>query len=257
MNYSSFEFVMSSKRMERYLIACSGDKRRAQTLYRLNLHLSQEMFTVISCYEVALRNAIDRIMTSSFGPDWLRDAILPGGLFDNPHFLGTTRIMNKAYGELVSIGKYSCSKMLSAMEFGIWKYMYSAPQYRATGRKLLNVFPNKPKSSAQKQYNNLFIFNELDAINRLRNRIAHHEPICFQQNQGIISTEYLLSCYNRILDLFYWMGIDAKSLLYGLDHIQRLARQIDHMKQDGYNLCKNCTGSKRRQPFGCSNTKVL
>ena len=75
MNYSAFENVMSSRRMRRYLNACSGNKRKALTLYRLNLRLSQEMFTVISCYEVALRNAIDRIMSSSLGADWLRDAI--------------------------------------------------------------------------------------------------------------------------------------------------------------------------------------
>ena len=119
MIYHAFERVMSSKRMKRYLNACGGNKRKAQTLYRLNLRLSQEMFTVISCYEVALRNAIDNIMSDSFGQDWLRDAIKPGGIFDNTLFAGTTRIMHKAYNELVSKGKYSCSKKLSAMEFGL------------------------------------------------------------------------------------------------------------------------------------------
>lgn len=227
MIYPVFERVMSSKRMKRYLNACGRDKRKAQTLYRLNLRLSQEMFTVISCYEVALRNAIDSIMSASFGQDWLRDAIQPGGILDNPLFAGTTRIMHKAYNELVSKGNYSCSKMLSAMEFGVWKYMFSGPQYRASGRRLLKVFPNKPKSSAIKQYNNQFIFNELDAINRLRNRIAHHEPICFLQDKEIISTDYLQNCYHRILALFSWMDIDSKALLYGLDHIQRLTQQIE------------------------------
>ena len=230
MNYSAFENVMSSKRMRRYLNACDGDKRKAQTLYRLNLRLSQEMFTVISCYEVALRNAIDKIMTASLGSDWIRDAILPGGIFDNPLFSGTTRIMHKAYNELITKGKYSCSKMLSAMEFGIWKYMFSAPQYRATGRRLLQIFPNKPKSSALMQYNNQYIYNELDAVNRLRNRIAHHEPICFLHDQETISTVYLLNCYRRILTLFSWMDIDTKSLLYGLDHVQNLSQKIDLIK---------------------------
>lgn len=220
---------MSSKRMRRYLNACGGNRRKAQTLYRLNLRLSQEMFTIISCYEVALRNAIDKIMTASFGPDWLRDAIRPGGIFDGPLFSGTTRIMYKAYNELVANGKYSCSKMLSAMEFGVWKYMYSAPQYRATGRRLLNVFPQKPKSSAASQYNNQFIYNELDAVNRLRNRIAHHEPICFLQDQETISTVYLQQCYRRILTLLRWMGIDAQTLLYGLDHVQNLSDRIESM----------------------------
>lgn len=227
MKYSSFEQVMSSRRMRRYLQACRGNKRKALTLYRLNLRLSQEMFTVISCYEVALRNAIDRIMSDSFGEDWLRDTILPGGVFDSPLFSGTTRIIHKAYNELISNGKYSASKMLSAMEFGVWKYMFSSIEYRATGRVLLKVFPNKPRSSIEMQYNNIFIFNELDAINRLRNRIAHHEPICFEHDKENISTVYLRNCYGRITLMFSWMGIDNKSLLYGLDHIQRLTDQID------------------------------
>ena len=227
MDYFAFANVMSFKRMRRYLNACGGNKRKALTLYRLNLRLSQEMFTVISCYEVALRNAIDRIMSASLGTDWLRDAIQPGGIFDNPLFSGTAHIMQKAYNELISSGKYSCSKMLSAMEFGIWKYMFSAPQYRATGRRLLQVFPNKPRSSQLMQYNNQFFYNELDTINRLRNRIAHHEPICFLQDKEIISTAYLMNCYKRILTLFSWMDIDTNSLLYGLDHVQSLSRKID------------------------------
>lgn len=235
MIYSVFERVMSPKRMKRYLNACGGDKRKAQSLYRLNLRLSQDLFTIICCYEVTLRNAIDRIMTEVFGEDWLRDAILPGGIFDNPQFSGTTRIMHKVYSDLVAKGKYSCSNMLSAMEFGVWKYMYSSPQYRATGRILLNAFPNKPKSSAVMQFNNQYIFNELDAVNRLRNRIAHHEPICFMHDQETISTVYLRNCYQKILTLFIWMDIDYKSLLYGLDHVNKLTRKVESIieKKDG------------------------
>lgn len=55
MNYSDFEIIISHKRMKRYLVSCGGNKRKAQMLYRLNLRLSQQMFTVISYYEVALR----------------------------------------------------------------------------------------------------------------------------------------------------------------------------------------------------------
>ena len=229
MRFSDFEIVMSPKRMRRYLQACGGDKRKAQTLYRLNLRLSQEMFTVICCYEVALRNAIDRIMCAALGMDWLRDAIMPGGIFDSPRLASTNRILKKAYGELINMRKYSNSKMLSAMEFGVWKYMFSATQYRATGKRLLGAFPNKPKSSVSIQYNNQYIFNELDAVNRLRNRIAHHEPVCFLQDSETISTAHLRDCYVRIMTLFSWMGIDAKSLLYGLDHVRVITDKIDSL----------------------------
>lgn len=77
MKYSEFEELFSAKRMQKYLAACNNDTRRAMTLYRYNLKLSQEMFTIISCFEVVLRNRIDKEMVSQRGNDWLRDAILP------------------------------------------------------------------------------------------------------------------------------------------------------------------------------------
>lgn len=231
MEYKELSTVLSPQRMGRYLNACQGNTKKAQVLYRLNIKLSQEMFSVIGCFEIALRNAIDIVMTNALGKDWLRDAIMPGGIFDVPQMKRTAKILSSAYQELLNAESYSPSKMLSSMRFGIWKYMYSSTQYRATGRRLLSVFPKKPKSSNNAQYNNLFIFNELDAINRVRNRIAHHEPICFLHNNVIISTVYLINCYFRILRLFSWMDIDASSLLYGLDHVNKVAKQINTLSK--------------------------
>ena len=71
------------------------------------------------------------------------------------------------------------------------------------------------------------IFGELDYINKLRNRIAHHEPICFSKNPVSIDTQYIHNRYNRIMELFRWMGIDGASLLYGLGHIDNACNQID------------------------------
>jgi hypothetical protein len=75
---------MSLTRMSRYLIACANDSRKARTLYRQNLRLSQELFTIISCFEVTLRNGIDSNFLASRGNDWLLNAAAPGGVFDNP-----------------------------------------------------------------------------------------------------------------------------------------------------------------------------
>ena len=229
MKFIEFESIMSSKRMRRYVNACGGDTRKAMALYRYNLRLSQEMFTIISCYEVALRNAIDKVLSDTLGADWIRDSIMPGGIFDSPIFSGTTRIMRKAYSELLSTGTYSPSKLLSAMEFGIWKYLFSSTEYRATGKSLLRVFPQKPKSTVSMHYDNSYIFNELDSINRLRNRIAHHEPVCFSQGKDMISTAHLQSCYSRIIVLFTWMGIPSPPLLFGLNHVLSICRMIDSM----------------------------
>ena len=219
MKYQKIEEIFSKKRMEKYLNACNGDTRRAMTLYRYNLRLSQEMFTLISCFEVSLRNKIDKQLTFRFGDEWLRKCILPEGIFyKDIRADRTKKIITNAYNELQNNGKYSHSNLLSAMEFGVWKYLFSNFHYRLTGRVLLKIFPNKPRSSSTVQYDNNYIFHELNYINNIRNRIAHHEPICFGKNESI-DTTYALTHYARILTLFQWMDIDATRLLYGLDHV--------------------------------------
>lgn len=216
--------------MRKYVTACSGDTRNAMTLYRLNLRLSQEIFTIISCFEVALRNAIDRQMVTRWGTDWLRDFVLPGGIFfKDPRIQTSHKIIYKAYEGLMGKNKYSHHKLLAEMEFGVWKYMYSAIEYKLSGRVLLKAFPNKPKSTPQRNIDHLYIFNELDYINNMRNRVAHHEPICFDAS-GNINTFYVESRYQKMLDLFAWMGIDSSSLLYGLDHVKAVCVRINALK---------------------------
>lgn len=230
MKYSDFEYVLSPERIRRYLQACHGDSRKAMTLYRYNLQLSQEMFTVISCFEVALRNAIDRNLTATLGGDWLRDSIMPNGLFTHPLLSKTANIITHSYNKLQSQNLYTPSKLLSDMEFGIWKYMFSPLQYRLTGRTLLQIFPNKQRSSRTLQINQAYIFNELDKVNNLRNRIAHHEPICFVPPTIEPDISYILNEYQKIQTLFLWMGIDSHTLLYGLDHVQHVCSKINALK---------------------------
>ena len=218
---------MSPKRMKRYLDATNGDTSQAMTLYRDNLHLSQEVFTVVSCFEIALRNAIDARLQKTLGSDWLRDSITPGGIFDKSKFPETHRKLTKAYDKLVATNSYEHSQLLSALDFGSWKHMFANGQYRATGQCLLKIFTNKPKSTREMQYNNTYIFNELDKVNTLRNRIAHHEPICFTHTSQTIDTSYILNEYQKIQTLFSWMGIDNQSLLYGLDHVQSVCEKIN------------------------------
>lgn len=147
-------------------------------------------------------------------------------MFNEKSMDKTRKIISVAYNKLLNQGIYSHSKLLAEMEFGVWKYMYSAPQFKATRQVLLKVFPNKPMSSKAMQYNNSYIFNELDKVNSLRNRIAHHEPICFRLHQPVIDINYVLNEYQKIQTLFSWMGIDSRSMLYGLDHVQSVCSQI-------------------------------
>ena len=207
MKYIDFEHVVSPERMKRYLIACHNDTKKAMSLYRFNIKLSQEMFPIIGCFEVALRNKIDAEMKKHYGGNWLRDSILPNGIFSyDARVDGTRKIITKVYNNLQITHKYSHSRLLTEMDFGIWKFMFNNVQYRLAGRCLLNIFPNKPTSNRKLKYNNAYVFNELDCVNQIRNRIAHHEPICFG-NSTNIDTQIVIHCYNSITHLFQWITI--------------------------------------------------
>ncbi len=98
------------KRMQRYKDATKGDTRKTMALYRYNLRLSQEMFTIVSCFEVALRNAIDALLVPTFGNNWLRDTVQNNGIFSNGRMNETRKIIDKAYSRLSRQGIYSHSK---------------------------------------------------------------------------------------------------------------------------------------------------
>jgi hypothetical protein len=191
------------------------------------LHLSQELFTVISCFEVAFRNSINRQYTSQYGNDWLRNSVSTGGIFDINTCRRAKEIINKAIVKLAN--NYTYTKLLAEMDFGFWRYLFAQPQFYAGGQILLRIFPSKPTSTPTMQYNYTFVFNQLEQINTLRNRIAHHEPVCFLQGNPVIKTTYARQQYNLLLQLFQWMNIDELSLLYGLDHITTICNEIDSL----------------------------
>ncbi len=223
--YAEFERVISRARMNRYLYA-AGNSRKAMTLYRLNLRLSQEFFTVISCLEVSLRNRIDEHYYALRGSDWLRDSARNSGFLSQPNCGITPRIINSA---LARLAVYSHAKLIAEMDFGFWRYLFARHQFFAGGQTLLEIFPGRPSSTPQQQYNHSYVFAQLEKINMLRNRLAHHEPICFANGATVKDTTYARHHYEKILDLFRWMSINEKSLLYGLDHIEEVADQIDSL----------------------------
>jgi len=227
MKYSDFECIMSAARMSRYRASCRGESKTAMTLYRKNLNLSQELFTIISCFEVAFRNAIDKHFVTQLGQDWLRDAALTGGIFDNKQrLIAKNMIYDKVRG---LTNKYSHEKLIAEMGFGFWRYLFSQPQFQAGGQTLLQIFPGKPKSNRNIQYNHTFVFNSLANVVELPNRIAHHEPVCFVLGQPIKNSTYARQNYGLILQLFQWLGIDEAALLYGLDDVNTICNEIDKL----------------------------
>ena len=67
---------------------------------QVNEQTFQEMFTIVSCFEVALRNAIDNLLVPTLGRDWLKDSVQDDGMFSNGRMNETRKIIEKAYNRL-------------------------------------------------------------------------------------------------------------------------------------------------------------
>lgn len=221
MKYADFEGLMSVPRMGRYLAACGQNKRKTMTLYRANIRLTHELFSIICLFEIVLRNKIDAHYRAIYAPaagneEWLRYAIMPGNFYTAPSCINSYKSISNAINELTRKGLYSHDKLVSGLGFGFWRYQFGSKEFQAAGSTLHTIFPNRPLGT-----NHTVLFNKLKLINDIRNRVAHHEPICFTPAGNAISTAYVTQHYQEIVDLLNWLNINAADLFYGVDGIQK------------------------------------
>lgn len=216
MTYAEFEELISAPRLSRYYATCGGNKRKTRSLYKANIRLSQDFLAILCVFEIVLRNKIDKHYSAVFptdaaGQDWLLQAIQPGGFFDNNGCRKTydkIRLARQGLGALCTH-----HKPVAELSFGVWKFMFSGHQFYAGGSGLLTIFPSLPAG-----FNQTDVYHQLDKINALRNRVAHHEPVCFGPG-NTVSTAYARGKLQEIMDVFVWLDVNGSALIYGLDGI--------------------------------------
>jgi hypothetical protein len=171
------------------------------------------MYSLIGMLEVILRNSIDRHMIAQKGPNWLEDAIAPGGFLQKAP--GCEGSVNAIQNAMYKLGlRYTHDNVIPELSFGFWRYQFAPKDFAASGSSLLDIFVNRPYGITQKD-----ILQRLTQINALRNRIAHHEPICFEGN--LISTAKVERRYKTILELLEWLGCNRNKILYGINGVRK------------------------------------
>lgn len=210
--FEEFARAVSKARLERYLTACNRRKGKAIVLYKANIRLSGSLWGVLSVFEVALRNAIDRHYTECFGTDWLRDQCNPGGYLSLKDCEKSRRNVLELYGDLGN--DYSHDRLVAKLGLGFWKAAFGPKEFRAAGSTLLKIFPFRPSGVAQRD-----VCEMLKKINTLRNRIAHHDPVCFEKDK--ISTAQAGESYQDCMLLMKWLGIDVGLHLSGIDFLEQ------------------------------------
>ena len=224
MEFSDFEKALSKPRIGRFLVSANQDKEKALRLYRQNIELSKTLFGLLSIFEVTIRNYIDKHYREKFSDsEWLKKQCGQGGIFSHPSFIRygfepRTKILTT----IAKLGtKYSHDRLVAELSFGFWNYMFAPIQFLVGGQSLHKIYENRPKGTNQKQ-----IFNELDEIRSLRNRIAHHEPLIFNPIDQV-STEKTEKTYEIILKHTEWLGFDPVKLFDKLDNMKLLLENIN------------------------------
>ncbi|MBR0239821.1 MAG: Abi family protein [Bacteroidales bacterium] len=220
MKYPEYEKAFSAARLNKYLKACGGDTMSALTLYRHNVKLCQKCYGIINIFEVVLRNAINEHYKTHFAdPDWIRNQLKQGGMLE---FHPQRMAVLKTISDLDKNGRYTNDRLVSSVTFGFWTYLFTKKPFHLGGKTILKVFPGKTKGLGQRA-----IYNKLQVIKDFRNRIAHHEAICFDSS-GFKSTLGVRTSYALVIEYIQFIGYLDSQIFYGLDVLpDKIMQKID------------------------------
>ena len=174
---SAIKGAISAGRIGTYEVAAhpthSADPS-AVALYAWNAQVSAYLLMPLHICEVVVRNAASEAIGAIHGANWPWN---PGFQSNLPPRLTGTRYSPRRDLQNVSAVHTTPGKVIPELKFAFWEHMFTARHdVKIWKSQILRVFPNC--ESSQTWYNVRGRVNaDLQVIRKLRNRIAHHEPI--------------------------------------------------------------------------------
>lgn len=168
----------SAPRLTKYLAAGQGNQADALALYAWNTAISAAFYGPLQALEICLRNAFDRELATHFGAVWWQNA---GFLLTS--FIATS-VQDAIDGLVRENRTVDTPHVIAALSFGFWSGLCGPGKANAHDQHIWRPALHKAFAAGA---NRKDIFIKLTDIRKLRNRIAHHEPI-FMRN---LSDDYL------------------------------------------------------------------
>lgn len=161
----------------------------AEILYARNLIYSKELYVMLAGMEVVVRNAFHEELKQYFRrEDWMSNL----KLFRGSH----KEQLDKAIEKLVQnkSGGYVVPDLIAELNFGFWAHLADAPYEQVFWIPALrHAFPAKFGKPIRQD-----IESRLKNLLRLRNKIAHLEPIVRYEPQ-------LMQAYQSAYDIISWI----------------------------------------------------
>jgi hypothetical protein len=174
---------LGAARFQRYVDETNGNRKRALALYEWNVALGQVIMHDIAHFEVALRNAYDTAISGAwpYATHWLlhseSPAVMP--IWRTRDIKGIKRGSDVNFFNRKNVddaikrcgyGTATPGKVLAELTFGFWRQLTTNAMEKSVWVPYLHkAFP--PGTSRRA------VDADVADVNKLRNRIAHHEPL--------------------------------------------------------------------------------
>lgn len=171
----------------------------ALALYAWNAQVAAAMLAPLHVCEVVLRNAVSDAIEAVYGHRWPWSPGFEKSLPDSAKGYSPRRDLIQARESRVNQGK-----VIAELPFFFWQTMFTQRfDARLWGPHLRHVMPAMDASREVASLRRL-IFDELEQVRKLRNRIAHHEPV-FKRDLG--------ADFQRICKLIAWRSPETATWL--------------------------------------------
>lgn len=168
----SMKDSLSHARFARYLTSAGGDEASAIALYEWNTRMAQSLYVYLQCWEIVFRNKLDTFLRWKFGPAWPYDDHRAVRILtrDEQRRLSETKQRQSQQRKQAIV---STDAIVADLSAGFWVALLSSA-YKVPYSWQYNlgrVFPHDPALDRTNAH------TLSSKILKLRNRIAHHEPI--------------------------------------------------------------------------------
>lgn len=170
---------LTRERLRSYLAATGGSLADAIALYDWNVSAAGALYEDIGRLEVVFRNALDSSLMSygairGWAEPWYRQAhLFPGALGARSRDDIATAVERAERNG----AKATHGKVVAELTFGFWRYLCTKHYFTSLWVPALNgAFPNHPQAGTVGAVRR-DVYDRIQRVHFLRNRIAHHEPI--------------------------------------------------------------------------------
>lgn len=187
------ELALSKERLDTYreILPATATFIDLIKVYNANTAISESLMGPIQIMEICIRNSIHREITNKYGDSWYEGNKL--GLDDTGNRALTRLIRHYSLSPRYNTPSALAIKIVSELTLGFWTNLFQRQYEDPLWRKCLRrAFPHVGGALTRGD-----VYQILDKIRRLRNRIGHHEQVL----------RYDLNIYyNNIIDLVSWVS---------------------------------------------------